>query len=74
MDLSGLDMNDRQFHKYIYNNYDFMFNGTNSTINYRQYFWIVNDLNLMNYLQFTKSVAKQIYYNRKRFEWGFKGY
>jgi len=74
MSLSGLDYNDKQFHKYIYKNYDFMFNGTRNRVNYRQHFWIVNNLNLLNYIEFTKSMARWIYYKKKTIEYGFKGY
>ena len=44
----------------------------NETDNYNDKFWIVNNLNLMNYIEFVKYTARK--YHKKGFEYGLRGY
>jgi len=59
---NSLEMDDRYIHIFIYENYGFMFDNSNQPINYNNHFWVVNNLNLMNYVKFTKKMARSFYY------------
>jgi len=41
-------------------------------VNYDDKFWVINGLNLMNYVDFAKNVGRKNY--RKGLEDGFRGY